>query len=322
MTAPLRIGVMGCADIARRRMLPAFARAARTEVVAIASRELARARKLAAVHGCRAVHGYEALLTDDEVEAVYVPLPAALHAEWTEAALLAGKHVLVEKPVSLHWETTGRLAELATSRRLALMENVMFVHHSRHAAVRKLLAEEAIGELRGFEAHFTVPRRPEDDIRRQPELGGGALWDTGVYPLRAARYFLGPGLRVIGASLVRSRGHRVESAGTALLAAPEGTGVHVSFGLDHAYRSSYALWGTGGSIAVDRAFTPAADHRPVIRLADGTGVRDVPVPAEDQTHNTVMAFAAAARAGGAPDGVCLEQARLLDDVRAAASLHG
>nr|AKT74286.1 TxnB8 [Streptomyces bottropensis] len=319
MTGPLRIGVMGCADIARRRMLPAIARAARTEVVAVASRDLGRARELAAVYGCRAVHGYEALLTDEAVEAVYVPLPAALHAEWTEAALLSGKHVLVEKPVSLRREPAGRLVELARGRRLALMENVMFVHHGRHTVVQKLLARGAIGALRSFEAHFTVPRRAEDDIRRRPELGGGALWDTGVYPLRAARHFLGPGLRVVGASLVQGTGHRVDSGGAALLVAPDGTGAHVSFGLDHAYRSTYVLWGTGGSMTVDQAFTPPAGHRPVIRLDDGSGVRELLLPAEDQAQNTVMAFAAAARTGGTPDGVCLEQARLLDDVRAAAA---
>ncbi len=310
---------MGCADIARRRMLPAMARAPRTEVVAVASRDPARAREFAGAHGCRAVHGYEALLKDEEVEAVYVPLPAALHAEWTEAALLAGKHVLVEKPLALCRESAGRLVELARDRSLALMENVMFVHHGRHAVVRKLLADGAIGELRGFEAHFTVPRRAEDDIRRQPELGGGALWDTGVYPLRAARYFLGPGLQVVGASLVRGAEHRVDSSGSALLVASDGTGAHVSFGLDHAYRSVYALWGTGGSITVGHAFTPPADLWTHIRLNDGSGPRDLRHPPEDQAYNTVMTFAAAARAGGTADGVCPEQARLLDDVRAAAS---
>jgi len=313
---------MGCADIARRRMLPAIARAPRTEVVAVASRDLARAEELADIYGCRAVHGYEALLTDEEVEAVYVPLPAALHAEWTEAALLEGKHVLVEKPLALRRESVGRLLELARSQRRVLMENVMFVHHGLHAVVRKLLAEGAIGELRGFEAHFTVPRRAQDDIRRQPELGGGALWDTGVYPLRAARHFLGPGLEVVGASLVRGAGHRVDSAGSALLVAPDGTGVHVSFGLDHSYRSTYALWGTGGSITVDQAFTPPAGHRPIIRVDDGSGSRDLPVLPEDQAYNTVMVFAAAVHVGDTPDDVCLEQARLLDDVRAAASLRG
>ncbi|MDT0436259.1 MULTISPECIES: Gfo/Idh/MocA family protein [Streptomyces] len=319
MTGPLRIGIMGCADIARRRMLPAMARAPLTEVVAVAGRDPARTRELAAVHGCRPVDGYAALLADDAVEAVYVPLPASLHAEWAEAALRSGRHVLVEKPAALRRESVRRLVELASGSGLALMENVMFVHHGRHAVVRKLLADRAIGELRGFEAHFTVPRRSEDDIRRRPELGGGALWDTGVYPLRAARHFLGSGLRVVGASLVRGPGHRVDSSGAALLVAPDGTCAHLSFGLDHAYRSGYALWGTGGSITVDRAFTPGADLWTEIRLDDGSEPRVLRQPPEDQAYNTVMAFAAAARAGGTADAICLEQARLLDDVRAAAA---
>ncbi|MEU5539077.1 Gfo/Idh/MocA family oxidoreductase [Streptomyces sp. NPDC020362] len=315
LPVPVRIGVLGCADIARRRMLPAFAAEPGTRIAAVASRSAARAEGTARTYGCRAVHGYDALLRSDEVDAVYIPLPAALHAQWTEQALRAGKHVLAEKPLADEPEQVDRLFRLAAERQLALMENVMFPHHSQHAVVKDLVDGGAIGELRGLQAVFAVPPLPHDNIRYRPELGGGALRDTGVYPVRAAVHFLGPGLRVVGATSARSRGHRVDTAGAALLCTPGGVTAQLSFGLDHAYRSSYELWGSTGRITVDRAFTPPPDHAPLIRLESAAGVRQVEAEPDDQVANTVRRFCEAARSGTAPAGAVREQARLLDAVR-------
>ncbi|MEQ4606332.1 Gfo/Idh/MocA family oxidoreductase [Streptomyces cavourensis] len=136
----VRVGVLGCADIARRRMLPAFAASPDTEVVAVASRDADRAKALAAPYGARPVQGYAELLADASVDAVHIPLPLALHAEWTEAALRAGKHVLAEKPLTDDPARSAALFALAERSGLALMENVMFVHHRRHAEVARLVA--------------------------------------------------------------------------------------------------------------------------------------------------------------------------------------
>ncbi|MEG3631672.1 Gfo/Idh/MocA family protein [Streptomyces poriticola] len=298
---PVRIGVIGCADIARRRMLPAMSAGPDVELVAVASRDEARARQTAAHFGCRPVHGYDALLARDDIDAVYVPLPAALHAPWAEAALRAGKHVLAEKPLTTDAARTRELLALADKNALVLMENVMFVHHPQHAKVRELLAQGAIGELRSFHAAFAVPRLPPHDIRLRADLAGGALWDTGVYPVRAALHFLGPGLRVTGATLVHGSGQDVDTAGSALLHTPDGVGAQLSFGLDHAYRSTYGLWGSEGRITVERAFTPPAGHLPQVRLERRTGAEHVPLPADDQVSRTVSAFAAAVRTASVPD---------------------
>jgi predicted dehydrogenase len=314
---PLRIGVLGCAAIARRRMLPAFRACPDTEVVAVASRVPLRAREVAAEAGCEAVHGYGNLLARADVDAVYVPLPAALHERWARAALLAGKHVLGEKPLTTDAAATERLAALAAGSGLVLRENVMFVHHGQHAAVRALVEDGAIGEVRSFHAAFAVPRLPDDDIRHVPRLGGGALWDTGVYPVRAAVHLLGEELTVVGATLMRGGPDRaVDIAGTALLRDGSGRGAHLTFGLDHAYRSVYRIWGSGGSITVDRAFTPPADLVPRVRLERGTEAEEIALPPEDQVLAAVAEFAAAVRTGTtAPPGAMLRQARLLDGIR-------
>lgn len=295
-------------------MLPAFAACPDIEVAAVASRDPDRARSLASEYGARPVHGYAELLADDAVDAVYVPVPLALHAEWIEAALLQGKHVLAEKPVTMEPARTAALGELAKRRGLALMENVMFVHHGQHAEVSRLVADGAIGELRSFRAEFAVPRRSPDDIRYRPELGGGAVWDTGVYPLRAALHLLGPDLTVLGASLTSGPGFTVDTGGAVLLRTPGGVGAQLAFGLDHAYRDSYELCGSTGRITLDRAFTSPADRLPVAVLEERSGVREIPLRPADQVANTVAAFVDAVRAGSAPYQDSVRQAHLLDAV--------
>ncbi|MEU1185463.1 Gfo/Idh/MocA family oxidoreductase [Streptomyces sp. NPDC005820] len=318
MSDALRIGVLGCADIAVRRMLPAMAAHPDVVVTAVASRDRAKAEKSAAPYGAAAVEGYGELLGREDVDAVYAPVPAALHAEWTGAALRAGKHVLAEKPLTLDPDETRRLLELAGNAGLGLMENVMFVHHGLHRTVRDLMADGAIGELRSFQAVFGIPRLPDNDIRHDPELGGGALWDVGVYPLRAALYFLGDELEVLGAHLHRGAGRLVETAGTALLRTPGGVGVQVAFGMDHAYRASYELWGSEGRMVVDRAYTPPADFTPIIRLERRSRTEEIRLAPEDQVAATVAAFVASVRSGAGPAydrAAPLRQAELLDAVR-------
>ncbi|MFD9904233.1 Gfo/Idh/MocA family protein [Streptomyces sp. NPDC059063] len=313
--APVRIGVLGCADIALRRMMPAMAARPGVELAAIASRDPARAAEQARRYGCRAARGYAELLDRDDVDAVYVPLPTGLHAEWVAAALRAGKHVLAEKPLTTDVALTERLLDEAAARGLVLMENVMFVHHAQHREVRRLLAAGVIGEPRSLCATFTVPALPEGDIRYRPELGGGALWDVGVYPVRAALHLFGPELRVAGAVLTAGAARRVDTSGAALLAAPSGATAQLAFGLEHAYLSSYQVRGSEGDITVDRAFTPPADHVPVLRVARGSSVEELRLAVDDQVANAVDAFAAAVRDGAYQDPDCLRQAQLLKRIR-------
>jgi len=313
----VRVGVLGCARIALRRMLPAFSRTPGLDLAAVASRDPDKARAAAAEFGCRPVTGYAALLERPDIDAVYVPLPAALHESWVEAALRAGKHVLAEKPVTLTAGRTAAVLDLARARGLVLMENVMFVHHGQHAAVLSLLRAGEIGELRSFEATFTIPAPPDDDIRFRADLGGGALSDVGVYPVRAAQHLLGPGVTVHAAVLTTGPGRTVDTAGAVLLRRDDGVTALLSYGMEHAYRSSYTLVGSTGRITVERAFTPPAEHRPEILLDRGGRVEKRLLEAEDQVGATVRAFRAAILTGGAPElaAATLEQARLLDDVR-------
>lgn len=310
------VGVLGCADIAWRRMLPAFRANQDVRVVAVASRTGERAAKFAAEFDCDAVEGYQALLDRDDVDAVYLPLPSGLHAEWARSALKAGRHLLTEKPATTSADDTTELVTLARANGLALMENFMFLHHSRHDRVRRLLADGAAGELRSFQATFTMPARPAGDIRLSAALGGGALLDNGAYPVRVAQLLLGPDLTVAGAHLMTDPRHGVDIAGSALLYRSDGVTAQLTFGMDHHYVNDYHVHGTGGRISVDRAFTPPADLATEIAVARHGGDERMTLPAEDQCAKTVAAFVAAVRTGACPDAeAMLRQAALIDEIR-------
>ncbi|MGJ5893797.1 gfo/Idh/MocA family oxidoreductase [Streptomyces sp. V2] len=312
---PLRFGVLGCADIAVRKMIPALLdHADHATLTAVASRDTAKAEQLAARHGCTAVTGYEALLDRADIDAVYVPLPATLHAEWIERALRAGKHVLAEKPLCTDAPTAARLFSLARQRGLLLFENVMFLHHSQHTAVTEALADGTIGELRAFTGTFTIPPKPPGDIRTLP-VGGGMLLEAGIYPLRAAQHFLGPGLTVTGAVLRRRAG--VVLSGAILLSDATGVPAHVTFGMEHAYRASYELAGTTGRLGLDRAFTPPETYQPVLWVRRQDHVEERTLPADHQFANVVRVFTDAVRRGDgltADADASVRQATLVDEV--------
>lgn len=321
---PVGLGVLGCADIAVRRMLPAALDVAEVRLVAVSARDPEKAARVAAAFGCQAEPGYRQLLERPDVEAVYIPLPLALHRPWALAALRRGRHVLVEKPLATSAGLAAEVAAAAAERDLVLMENFMFLHHGRTRVARHLLADGAAGRLRAFGAAFAVPPRPPDDIRYRPELGGGALYDVGVYPLRAAQYFLGDDLEVVGAHLdVGESG--VDVGGAVLLRSPQGVTAQLTFGMRHAYQSRYELWGSAGRIVVDRAFTPPAESSTTLRLETEGGVRELLSPSQDQCANMLRHFAGEVRRAApgryAPEAQqAVALARLLDEVFRAAGV--
>ncbi|MYU55295.1 MULTISPECIES: Gfo/Idh/MocA family protein [Streptomyces] len=288
---PVRFGVLGCADIAWRRTLPALCANPDATPVAIASRTPQKAQRFADRFGCAAVHGYDALLARPDIDAVYVPLPAMLLAPWVTRALEAGKHVFAEKPLSASRAESEALVRLARERGLVLRENAMFLHHSQHARVADLVADGAIGELRGFRSAFTIPPKPDGDIRYQPEVGGGALLDVAVYPLRAALYFLGPELTVVGATLRRRQGAVL--SGSVLLTTPSGIPAQLSFGMEHSYRTDYEILGSTGRLSLDRVFTPPASWQPVVRVERQDHREEIVLPADDQFARIIEDFVGA-----------------------------
>ncbi|AJE81083.1 oxidoreductase domain-containing protein [Streptomyces albus] len=294
---PLRLGALGHSSIAWRRVLPTVARMPGLDLVAVAGRTPQKAARFAAHFGCAAEEDGEALLARPDVDAVYISTPTSQHHRWAERALNAGKHVLVEKPIGVDAREAEELCALAEKQGLVLRENFMFLHHTQHEFAAKLAASGRLGRLASFQASFSIPPLPKDDIRYDPDLGGGALLDVGVYPLRAASLLLGPELRVAGASL-RTRPDGLDLAGQVLLVSGAGVLAELSFGFEHAYASAYTLWSDRARLTVTRAFTPPPGHRPEVILEEQDHEERFSLPACDQLAACLHEFAESARHGG------------------------
>src|SRR5215475_12766335 len=186
--AAVRWGVIGTAGIARRNFLPAV-REAGGEAAAVAGRDAERASRWARDNGVgRAVVGYQQLIDDPGVDALYIPLPNALHGEWTIRALRAGKPVLCEKPLTGSVAETEQVLAVARDTGTPLWEAFAFPFHDQMARLRTLLAEGTIGDLQEIQSDFHFHMSDRDtNVRMSTVLAAGALLDVGCYPVRLAR---------------------------------------------------------------------------------------------------------------------------------------
>ncbi len=193
MTDPVRWGILGAADFARRFMGPAIHAARGADLVALATSDPAKPEGfLAFAPGLRVHDSYDALLTDPGIDAIYIPLPNHLHVDWTLKALAAGKHVLCEKPIAMAEADFDRLIAARDKARRLAAEAYMIVHHPQFIRARELVQGGAVGELRHVDCVFTYNNADElTNIRNRPETGGGCLPDIGVYAFGAARFVTG-----------------------------------------------------------------------------------------------------------------------------------
>lgn len=188
----VRWGVLGCASIALEKVIPAFGHVPDAEVVAIASRTHAKAEVAAERLGIARAHGsYEELLADPHVDAVYIPLPNHLHAEWTIRAAGAGKHILCEKPLAPDRATAETMVAAAADAGVLLMEAFMYRLHPTWVTAKRMVDDGEIGELRAIQSVFTFFGDDPSAIHNIAGYAGGSLYDIGCYPINLSRWFFG-----------------------------------------------------------------------------------------------------------------------------------
>ena len=324
MSKHVNIAVIGGAKIADRSILPAIRGLSELyELVGVACRDQEKAIQFATRHETKPFSDYEALLDSKPLDAVYIPLPNAMHGEWIRKALERGLHVLVEKSLTCSYEETLRLNRFAEKMGLALVENFQFRFHSQLAAINKVLSDGVIGEIRCIRSSFGFPPFPDqENIRYQSELGGGALLDAGAYPIKISQYFLGNDLTVAAANLVYDLNKKVDIWGGAYLKQRYGECfAEIAFGFDNFYQCNLEIWGSKGKVYTHRIFTAPPNLAPELILETASGTETLKLKADHSFENMLRHFHMLVKN---KQGMSTEyeqnvsQARLIDELRSKA----
>lgn len=309
----IRIGIICPSEIAFRRFLPSLEKAEGIVFAAIGmaspeewfgdlsqvtaeqiaqqqDNEYEKAKRFTDTYGGKVIKGYQALVTSDEIDAVYLPLPPALHYQWAKMALANGKHVLVEKPSTTCLAHTDALIALAEEKGLALHENYMFVYHDQLSYLHHVVASGEIGEVRLYRITFGFPRRAQNDFRYNKALGGGALLDAGGYCLKYANYLLGNTAKVTTAQINFIDDFEVEVFGSASLVNEKGLTAQIAFGMDNDYRCDIEIWGAQGTITSNRILTAPAGLVPTYNVKKNQTFETHDLPADDAFLKSVERF--------------------------------
>ncbi len=265
----LRWGVLSTADIGRTKVVPAMQRAARTRIVAVASREADKAHEYAAALSIPKVHGsYQELLADPDIDAVYIPLPNHMHAEWVTAAARAKKHVLCEKPLAMNAADAARMVAVAEQEGVILVEAFMYRLHPSWQKVRELVAGGRIGRLIAIQSWFGYYNDDPGNIRNIVEAGGGALYDVGCYCVNLSRMlFDGEPHRVVG-SVVRDPNLGVDVLTSGLLEFDQGTATFMCSTRTETDQRVH-IYGTTGRISIGIPFNIPPDRPTEIYVTSG-----------------------------------------------------
>lgn len=305
MVSRLRWGVLGTAGTARAHVVPAIQASSNGSVTAVAGRDADRSEKFAAAFGIPVVFdGYEALLASPDIDAVYIPLPNSLHAEWSLRALESGKAVLCEKPLAATAGAAARVVDAFAAKNMPLMEGFMYRFHPQNRHVLKLIADGAIGEVREVRAHLSVrimePLDPEN-IRFKSEMGGGSLLDMGCYAINIARSIFGEEPRSVMGSLDIDPALGVDVSAAGILEFEGSRSALVSSSFKAGGQGAYQVIGSKGTIEVPRALLPGMGSRiaeGLVVLVDEDGRRtDTRFDPVDQYRLMVEAFAGSVLAG-------------------------
>jgi predicted dehydrogenase len=297
----VRWGILGTARIGRRKVIAGIRNGARCEVAAIASRDESAARRVAAELGIPRAHGsYEALLADPGIDAIYVPLPNHLHADWTIAAAEAGKHVLCEKPLALTADDAQRMVDACRASGVLLMEAFMYRLHPSWEAVREMVANGRIGALRAIDSWFSYFNDDPSDIRNRREAGGGALYDIGCYCVNLSRMLFGDEPERVASAIAWD-----EATGTDILTAgllAFGGGRIATFGCSTRMEPEQRVdvYGTEGRISIEIPFNIPPDRPTRVFVTQGG---DPPVAPAVETLTFEPADQYAIQAGRFADAV-------------------
>ena len=300
MPSKVKWGILGVASIATRKVIPGMQQGQFSEITAIASRDLAKAKKASRELCIRKAYGsYEELIADPEIEAIYNPLPNHLHVPWSVKAAEAGKHVLCEKPIACNVAETERLIAVRERTGVKIGDAFMVKTHPQWLRVRELIRNGQIGQLKAIITVFSYFNRDPHNVRHKPEWGGGGLLDIGSYPITLSRWLFNEEPLRVGGALELDPDFGTDRLASGIMEFPSGQSVFAC-GTQTNYFQRMELLGTTGRLAVESPFNAPNDRPTHITVADGMAiyggqVRQVEIPACDQYTIQGDAFSRAVR---------------------------
>jgi dTDP-3,4-didehydro-2,6-dideoxy-alpha-D-glucose 3-reductase len=276
MSKVIKIGVLGCANIAKRFLLPAITQSSCFELAGVASRSKDKADSFASTFNTKAYYNYDSLLASN-LDAIYIPLPNGLHYEWIKKSLNCNLHVLVEKSLACDLDQVKELNTLAKNRGLALMENFQFRFHKQLEFIQNEIDDGHLGELKLIRSSFGFPPfEDRDNIRYQKAVGGGALLDAGAYTIKVSQIFLGAEIYVDSASIETPNDQEVDISGSATIRQKNGhLTSQIAFGFDHFYQNTLEIWGSKGKLTANRIFTAGPGIQATVTIEQAVGTDTV-----------------------------------------------
>lgn len=305
----IRIGVICPSEIAFRRFMPAVQKCDTIEYIGTASasavewfgegqatdnsiivQEHEKALEFQKEYGGEVFNSYTDLLKSDNVDAIYLPLPPALHFKWAKKALEYGKHIFLEKPSTTSAKDTKELIALAEKKGLAVHENYMFVFHKQIEEIKDIINSGELGDVRLYRIAFGFPQRSAMDFRYNKALGGGALLDCGGYTLKLAQELLGESAQIVYSNLNYTNQFDVDIYGSAAMINAEGVTAQLAFGMDNSYKCELEVWGSKGSLITGRILTAPAGLEPTAVIKTGNQERTISLSSDDTFAKSICFF--------------------------------
>ncbi len=305
----VRIGIICPSEIAFRRFMPAIEECEEAEYIGISSanakewfgegqainEEIIKSQHEKALefknaYGGKVFDSYEELLTSDEVDAIYLPLPPALHYRWAKLALENNKHIFLEKPSTTSAADTKELVKIATEKELAMHENYMFNFHNQIGEIEQIIESGKLGDIRLYRISFGFPRRASNDFRYVKALGGGALLDCGGYTIKLACRLLGSTAKITTSNLNYLDEFEVDMFGSATMVNDDGVTAQITFGMDNSYKCDLEVWGSKACLTTGRILTAPAGFAPTAAIKSNDGEQIIQLSADDTFKKSIKYF--------------------------------
>ena len=269
----MRLVVWGLGRHAITKILPAVSMVSGLELHGVCSRNIDTVNSVANTWGCIGWNNPDLMLSDPEVDIVFLATPIGLHYIYGKKALDAKKHFWCEKSLTCRLEDSLELLSSASEKRLSICEGQMFLYHPQYQRLIEYIQSLQFGNILSIDCKFGIPRLENGGFRSDPALGGGAFFDVGSYPIAAILGLFPQAKAGLNYARVSSDvGSLVDTNGQAIVNFSNGVAANLEWGINRSYRNEIVIWGDKGSIFTSRIFSKPSDHQPIFYLRDTQGI--------------------------------------------------